>query len=88
MSLSSRNKTWIAPEHARAALGMRRDYPRDDWGVPLRETGKELVLDPRPQIMIEEKKKYEPPRKRQVRTAYNSQSDGYDRKTGRWSFAP
>lgn len=41
---------WCAPDHARIASQMARDFPRDDKGVPL-STEKMLVLDPKPEIL-------------------------------------
>lgn len=43
---------WIAPEHQKMAMDMQRDFPRDDWGYPLRGQGKVLVVDKRPNILI------------------------------------
>jgi hypothetical protein len=43
---------WVAPEHWKFARNMDRDYERDHDGRPIRENGKRLVLDPRPEIMI------------------------------------
>jgi hypothetical protein len=42
---------WVAPEHARFARSMRRDYIRDDLGRPVRPKKRELVVDNRPQVM-------------------------------------
>jgi len=46
---------WIAPEHARFARSMRRDYVRDDLGKPIRPLKRELVVDNRPLVMKEMK---------------------------------
>lgn len=50
--------SWIAPEHSRFARSMRKDYPRDERGDPLREHGRRLVLDPRPAILVPARKTY------------------------------
>ncbi len=34
------------------------DYPRDDFGRPLREKGRVLKMDPRPDILKPERKVY------------------------------
>lgn len=41
---------WIAPEHLKMALDMKRDYPRNDWGEKIGEV-KFLKIDPRPAIL-------------------------------------
>lgn len=46
------NLAWVAPEHARIAASMEADYPRDDFGYPVPEKKKELVLDKRPLILV------------------------------------
>lgn len=46
---------WVAPEHARFARSMRRDYIRDDLGKPIRPLKRELVVDGRPLVMKEAK---------------------------------
>lgn len=44
--------SWRAPEHSKLTSDMERDFPRDDFGVPLRGSKKDqLVLDSRPVIM-------------------------------------
>jgi hypothetical protein len=44
--------SWRAPEHSKLTSDMQRDFPRDDFGVPLTGSKKEfLVVDPRPTIM-------------------------------------
>ncbi len=44
--------SWRAPEHSKLTSDMERDFPRDDFGIPLRGSKKDqLVLDPRPVIM-------------------------------------
>ncbi len=54
------NDSWLAPEHARLATDMKRDWPRDDWGRPIRDgRGKLLVLDPRPTIMVSPRPVYQ-----------------------------
>lgn len=47
---------WTAPEHDRMTKDRRRDWQRDDWGHPMRDKPRVLVLDPRPTIMLPEKK--------------------------------
>jgi hypothetical protein len=47
---------WVAPEHAKGASAMNRDYPRDDFGQRIEGRERELKIDKRPSIMI-------PPRK-------------------------
>jgi len=42
---------WTAPEHAKIARHMERAYPVDHKGRKMVELGRELVLDPRPEIM-------------------------------------
>lgn len=50
---------WTAPEHGKIASAMERDYPRDDWGRPIRDNrGRELKIDIRPTIMIPPKPTY------------------------------
>lgn len=51
-----RRESWVAPEHARVAQSMRKDYPRNERGEVIPNTKKELVIDVRPSIMV-------PPRK-------------------------
>lgn len=46
-----RPESWHAPEHQKFARHMERDYRRDVNGRKMVELGKELVLDPRPEIM-------------------------------------
>jgi hypothetical protein len=46
---------WVAPEHARFARSMRRDYIRDDFGRPIRPLKRELLVDNRPLVMKEAK---------------------------------
>lgn len=48
--------SWIAPEHQKAASGMRRDFLRNDRGQPI-GTDKRLVLDARPSMIVPERKK-------------------------------
>ena len=43
---------WVAPEHVREAASMERDFPRDDWGVPLPNSRPELVVDKRPRLLV------------------------------------
>ncbi len=44
--------SWRAPEHSKITSDMERDFPRDDFGIPIRGSKKEfLVLDNRPTIM-------------------------------------
>ena len=43
---------WVAPEHARIAASMRRDYPRNNKGEPLPGAKRELVVDKRPTVMV------------------------------------
>jgi hypothetical protein len=94
-SSQGKGKVWFAPEHGRVAMGMRRDYPRDDWGFPIRGSEKELVVDPRPQIMVENKKKYEHNRSlKDRRPKVPEKPNNHPRKAplpfsnGRWSFDP
>jgi hypothetical protein len=55
----SDNTNWRAPEHMKLTKDMKRDFPRDDFGLPLRGSKREmLVMDPRPQIMKPENKPY------------------------------
>lgn len=42
---------WVAPEHQKFARHMQRAFPLDDKGNPMKELGKRLVLDPRPEIL-------------------------------------
>lgn len=44
--------SWIAPEHARMSLGMKRDYPRNERGEITDKSAKRLVLDKRPTILV------------------------------------
>lgn len=74
---------------------MRRDFPRDDHGLPLRGSKRELVVDPRPTKMIEDKKKYEQNyQKRDRRFKFAKKATHVPRKEvfafskGRWSFDP
>lgn len=46
---------WCAPEHVRLAQDMKRDYPRDHNGVRIEGKPRELVIDPRPRIMVPER---------------------------------
>lgn len=43
--------TWVAPEHARDASAMKRDFDRNDKGEPISKV-KHLVVDKRPTIMV------------------------------------
>lgn len=75
------------------AMGMKRDFPRDDWGFPVRGSVKELVVDPRPTIMVENKKKYEPNRKKRLPPLppppkNEAREDGFLPSKGIWSFDP
>lgn len=45
------NDVWVSPFHAKYARGMERDYPRDDYGRPIKHLGRVLKVDPRPEIM-------------------------------------
>ncbi len=47
--------SWVAPEHAKIAMSMERDFPRDDLGRKIDGRQRELVVDPRPNIMKPEK---------------------------------
>lgn len=51
--------SWVAPEHARSASGMIRDYPRDEKGQKIEGTERELKIDKRPTIMV-------PPRRTKI----------------------
>lgn len=42
---------WVSPFHAKDARLMKRDYPRNDHGEPIRDKGRFLVVDNRPTIM-------------------------------------
>lgn len=46
-----REEYFTAPEHARAARHMERAYPVSDDGRKMVELGRQLVLDPRPEIL-------------------------------------
>jgi hypothetical protein len=53
------NVSWKAPEHAKLTTDMGRDFPRDDLGVPLKGSKRDvLVLDPRPQVLKPERPTY------------------------------
>lgn len=89
------NDTWMAPEHARWSLGMKRDYPRDDLGFPLRGSKRELKVDPRPTVMTQYKKGYEPnlpkrDRRQKVAQAPKNlpRKEKLPFREGRWSFDP
>ena len=50
---------WVAPEHERVARHMQRDFPRDYKNRPIRDDrGRMLKVDPRPTILIPERKTY------------------------------
>jgi hypothetical protein len=51
-----RQPSWKAPEHVRITSDMVRAHPLDKWGKPRLHLEKELVVDPRPQIMLPERK--------------------------------
>lgn len=56
---SKESFNWKAPEHVKLTPDMQRDFPRDDFGVPLRDSKRDqLVLDPRPQLLKPERKTY------------------------------
>lgn len=53
---------WVSPFHARDARAMERDYPRDEYGRPIRDArGRQLLIDKRPVIMRPERKVYRIP---------------------------
>lgn len=52
-----RETSWVSPFHARDASRMKRAYRLDHKGNPMKELGRELVLDPLPSILKQEKKK-------------------------------
>lgn len=43
---------WTAPEHRRLSQDMKKDYPRNDKGERVEGKKKELVIDPRPTILV------------------------------------
>jgi hypothetical protein len=43
---------WVAPEHHKFGKHMARQYDEAHDGRLMKENGKRLVLDPRPEIMI------------------------------------
>ncbi len=45
------HNAFVAPEHYKFAKNMDRAFPLDHDGRPMKELGKRLVLDPRPEIM-------------------------------------
>lgn len=49
---------WTAPEHARLAQDMVRDYPRDDYGRRIPGKSRELILDKRPSVMVPPRQTY------------------------------
>lgn len=49
--LKAKKPSWYAPEHAKVASSMKRDFPRNDKGEAIGTT-RELVVDKRPTIMI------------------------------------
>jgi hypothetical protein len=54
-----KKNSWVAPEHARDASAMTRDYPRDDYGAPIKDNrGREIKIDKRPTIMVPPRKTY------------------------------
>lgn len=59
--IPSKRNNWVCPEHERFASSMKRDFPRDDLGRPLREYGRELVIDKKPNVMRPERKTYHEP---------------------------
>lgn len=54
------NENWTCPEHGRIAMGMKRDYPRDDYGRRIPGKTRELVIDIRPNIMVPARPTYTP----------------------------
>ena len=53
-SYSRRPKdNWVAPEHARFARSMERDWVRDDLGRPVNPRKRELVINKKPLVMRE-----------------------------------
>lgn len=49
---------WRAPEHLKMTKDMTRDFPRDDFGLPIDGSKRDqLVLDKRPAIMVPERPK-------------------------------
>ncbi len=48
----SRKTSWTSPDHAKEARYMDRGYPRDDLGRKVSGSGKELILDTRPTILV------------------------------------
>lgn len=53
-----KESNFTAPEHSRMATGMVRDYPRDAWGRRIPGKPRELVVDPRPTKIIEDKRNF------------------------------
>jgi hypothetical protein len=47
-----------APEHLAAAREMIKDYPRDEWGKRIPDSRRDLVVDPRPAVMIPPRQTY------------------------------
>lgn len=44
--------SWVAPEHMAFGKDMRRDFPRNDKGERIEGKEREVVIDPRPTIMV------------------------------------
>lgn len=51
-----RPSSWVAPEHARLAADMKRDFVRNERGQAI-STDKRVVLDRRPAILVPERPK-------------------------------
>ena len=49
---------WISPFHIRDAKAMRLDYQRDRYGRRKMGARLEIVMDPRPEILIPPRKPY------------------------------
>lgn len=47
---------WVAPEHARFARSMERDWVRDDFGKPVNPRKRELVIEKKPLVMREQER--------------------------------
>lgn len=50
--IKKQEENWVAPEHQKIASSMKKDFPRDDRGLPIEGEKKRLVIDPRPTIMV------------------------------------
>lgn len=49
---------WVAPEHQKMVRDMERDFPRDDLGRRVEGRERELVIDPRPTLLVPPRQTY------------------------------